>query len=105
MIVWSGHGYLVALMTFLSSLFMEFGVEAIVKDEGYYQRAGWPLAAALCLAGVFSFVAGSALNGDKGEPDAGPRNRHTLFWIPMQWWGPILALIGGVVLVSRGFGA
>lgn len=26
-------------------------------------------------------------------------NIHTLFWIPMQWWGLVLALVGVVVAV------
>ena len=28
------------------------------------------------------------------------RNVHTLFWIPMQWWGVVFALIGLVVAVG-----
>ncbi|GAB2606176.1 transcriptional accessory protein [Pseudactinotalea suaedae] len=27
------------------------------------------------------------------------RNIHTLFWIPMQWWGVVYALIGVVVAI------
>ncbi len=28
------------------------------------------------------------------------RRRHTLFWIPMQYWAPVLGLIGVIVLIS-----
>ena len=38
MIIWSGHGYLVAVFVFGASFLMEYTTEAVFKDENFYQR-------------------------------------------------------------------
>lgn len=34
-LIWKGHGYLVALSTFVASLLMELGVESMKGDDDY----------------------------------------------------------------------
>lgn len=99
MIVWSGHGYLVAIYVFVMSLVTEFAIEAIMKDDSYYQDAGWPIALALIIAGALSWATGSALK-KAGDDSDSPRS-HSLFFVPMQWWGPVLAVIAIAVFISR----
>jgi hypothetical protein len=111
MIVWSGHGYLVAVAVFVLSLGMEVATEAHFQDDSYYQREGWPLALALILAGIFSLELGRRLNRPGGrvlidretgaEVHTTPGNHHRLFFIPMQYWGPILFIGGLAVWVAR----
>jgi hypothetical protein len=60
------------------------------------------------LAGVALGFTGVRLNRNTDrrlvDPKTGRdvivRRRHTLFWIPMQYWAPVLALIGVIVLIS-----
>ena len=98
MIIWKGHGYLVAVFTFVASLLMELASESVTGDDGYYQREGLPLAGALTIAAVLSAVVGTILR--RGNV---PLGRNTLFWIPMQAWGPILLLLATGVYVTRTF--
>lgn len=99
MLLWRGHGYLVAVFTFVSSLLMELATESMQHDDDYYQREGLPLAVALTLAGVLSLVVGTALRRDGKVP----LRHHTLFFIPMPAWGPILVALGVGVYVTRTF--
>lgn len=60
------------------------------------------------LAGIAVWFTGVRLNRETDrrllDPKTGKevvvRRRHTLFWIPMQYWAPVLALIGVAVLIS-----
>lgn len=99
MIIWRGHGYLVALLTFVASLLAELVTESVTGDDGAYQREGLPLAAALALAGALSTVIGTVLR----RGGRVPLRAHTLFFIPMQAWGPILFVLAVGVYVTRTF--
>ena len=108
MIIWSGHGYLVAVLVFVVSLLMELGTESAFGDEAFYQREAWPLASALLIAGALSFAIGLALNRERIRVDpitldefVVPPGNHSLFFIKMQWWGPILLVISVIVFVQR----
>ncbi|HEX7186242.1 MAG TPA: hypothetical protein VF756_30735 [Thermoanaerobaculia bacterium] len=93
MIIWSEWGFLVAVIVFVSSLLMEIAVESRFNDDSYYQTQAWPLALALVIAGAICWFWGKGLN------QAG--SRHRLFFIPMQYWGPILGVIAVVVFFTR----
>ena len=54
MVIWSGHGYLVAVAVFGMSLLMELATERAFHDDNYYQREWWPLFTALALAACIS---------------------------------------------------
>lgn len=78
---------------------MELATESVTGDHGYYQREGLPLTGALCLAGALCLVAGTVLRRG-GQV---PLRAHTLFFIPMQAWAPILVALGVGVYVARTF--
>jgi hypothetical protein len=98
MIIWAGHGYLVAVFVFVASLLMELASESVTHDSEYYQREGLPLAGALAIAAVLSLVVGLAL-----RRGAAPGRKHTLFFIPMPVWGPLLLALAVGVYVTRTF--
>jgi hypothetical protein len=110
-IVWHGHGYLVAIFTFVSSLAVELATETITGDDNYYQEKAWPFLIAMTLAGVLSYIVGRALNGrvggrtgidaETGKSVANSGPVHSLFFIRMEWWGPILSACGIAVAVYR----
>jgi hypothetical protein len=94
MIIWSGHGYLVAVIVFLSSLAMEFATESAAGNDRFYQQSVWALPAAFLMAAVLTFVVERAIS-------ARSTDRHTLFFIPMKWWPLVLAGLAVVVLSYR----
>lgn len=98
MIIWRGWGFLVAVFVFGCSLVMELVTESVMRDDTYYQQQAWPLTSAIALAGLLSWFVGSALNRRGGRTVVDQATgetltiggRHDFFFIPMQYWGPIL---------------
>jgi hypothetical protein len=112
MIIWTGRGFLVAVLVFLLSLGAEWGVESAFGDDSYYQLHAWPLALALFTSGVISWLLGNHFNNQKGrvviDKETGQEMviggpNHTLFFIKMQYWGPILMLIAASLFFFRPF--
>ncbi len=111
MLIWNGKGYLIAVAAFISALGAEYLSESYFADQNYYQAHGWPLAAALLAAGIISWFLGSYLHakGSRTVIDKATGQEMTvggddaLFFVPMRYWGPILAVTAAAVLVYRGF--
>ncbi|MHB8899947.1 MAG: hypothetical protein ACYC6Y_14465 [Thermoguttaceae bacterium] len=107
MIVWNGLGFLVAVIVFGCSLAFNFAFN-VWLGEGYYDTHKWPFAISLLLSAIICWFLGSALRKrnsqtviDKatGEEMVLDRSNHSLFFIPIHLWGPILAVAGCIVLV------
>jgi ATP/ADP translocase len=106
MIIWSGLGFLVAAITFLLLLIAEYVTESLFRDEAYYQAHGWPKLLAFFLAAMVIWPLGKYLNSKQGkimiEKETGKevliKPKHSLFLIPMEYWGPILLALGIIFL-------
>jgi hypothetical protein len=96
MVIWSGHGYLVAVIVFLSSLGTEFITERANHDDEFYQRSSWALPTALAVAGIVTAIVARWL---PDEPFAKP----SLFFIKIQWWPVILLVLALGVYLYRAF--
>jgi hypothetical protein len=102
MIIWSGLGFLVAVITFLLLLTAEYATESLFQDESYYQAHGWPKLLAFFLAAVVVWPLGKFLNRRQGkvviEKETGKevlvKPNHSLFFIRIEYWGPILLILG-----------
>ena len=100
MIIWSGLGFLVVIFAFGCSLVMNLLISPLF-GHGYYQTHAWPLAFALVVAGVLTWFVGNALNRRRGkiyiDKETGRevqlRTNHSLFFIKMHYWGPILLVL------------
>lgn len=102
--IWSGWGILVVLYG-LAGLFV-----GTVIGQAAHLKSGQLIAIGICeiLAGVALWFTGVRLNGQPArqlvDPKTGQnvvlRRRNTLFWIPMQYWTPVLMLIGVIVIVN-----
>ncbi|GJD95871.1 hypothetical protein [Methylobacterium iners] len=110
MIIWSGWGALTALIAGAAL----FG--SILLDPAL-ARLGVPTPTGVVLvwvaAAVLNWILGTRLNNRPGRELVDPRTgqvvvlrpRHTLFWIPMQYYSVLLLLIGALaVLGSLGGG-
>lgn len=108
MIIWSGFGILVFVFAIGCSLAVNLLVSPLFGDE-YYRTHGWPLALALAVAGALSWRVGKALNRRRAkvfiDKDTGAEvvvgPSHTLFFIKMQHWGPILIAMAFASLFLR----
>jgi hypothetical protein len=99
MIVWAGRGFLIVLVFII---FMFLGNSIFPKG-----MADYAIAFAGLLSAIFSWFAGIAWNtksdrivtDDKtGEKFLLKGGGHTLFWIPMQYWGIILTVLSIIIL-------
>ena len=106
MIIWQGAGFIVAVVAFAMLLIMELSVEALFKDDKYYQTHGWPKLAAFFIAGLIVFFIGRYFNKKQGrvlvEKDTGRevvlKSKHSLFFINVEYWSYILFALGFVFL-------
>lgn len=102
MIIWDGLGFLVAVITFGCLLAMELIVESAFHDDRYYQGHGWPKLLGFVVAAALVGVLGLLLRRRQGrvliDPQTGGEvivgRHHTLFFIPVEYWAPILVATG-----------
>jgi hypothetical protein len=101
MIIWSGLGFLVVVFVFVFGFFF--------YDKGTWMSSNAPLAYTLLLAGLASGILGGLLNkyGGKTFIDKATgkqvtfRRSHSLFFIPIFFWGPILIVCGIYLLIKK----
>jgi hypothetical protein len=109
MIIWSGWGFLVAVIVFATSLAMEFVTEALVGDNRFYQVQAWPLALALTISGVIIWKVGIHFQArgaqvviDKATgQELTLAGEHRFFFVPMHYWGPVLIAFAVLPLILR----
>ena len=102
MIIWKCWGILVVLITPAVMVIFQGIVGAAFGDPQFYKTHDWPKGAALLLSGIAVYFTGRYFNGKPGsvliDKAAGRevtfRHVHSMFFIPMEYWGFILAAIG-----------
>lgn len=107
MIIWNGKGFLVAVFVFGCSLAANFITNSVVGNDQYWDQHKWPLGISLLVAAALSWYTGHYLATRRAktliDKETGKEvvlaPYHALFFIRMHWWGPILAIIGVVVIV------
>ena len=104
MIIWSGWGWLVAVIAFGCLVLTELVVEGVTKDESYYQAHGWPKLLAFWIAAVLVFILArfsarspgkTVIDKDTGKEIVLGKN-HALFFIPIRFWPIVLGVLGAV---------
>src|SRR5262245_10529655 len=92
-LVWRGIGFLAPVVLIAGGLVGFFLCQAAnVPDTATF----WGGIVGVVLGGAAVWLVGRRLNRD-----ASPKP-HSLYWIPMEYWGPILALIGVIIFVGIG---
>ena len=100
MIVWSGRGAAVPVITFACLLLTELSTRAYFQDDHYYQAHGWPklvaFAASAVIVGALSIQREGELSAD--HPAAVKRSffrsGDSLFFVPARLWPLILLGLG-----------
>lgn len=105
-ITWTGKGFLVAVFTFGFSLIANLISNSVTGSGAYWDTHKWPLAVSLFVSAVACLFVGRFFQNRNAQVLIDPKTgkevvlqkSHTLFFIPMTWWGLILAVLGLVAL-------
>jgi hypothetical protein len=108
MIVWRGWGFAVALIVLVACIVANLLANTL-GGKGYFEAHAWPLASALIIAGPLIWLTDILLSRGPSrvlvDEKTGERvalaKKHDFFFIPMRWWGAVVAVIGIVLLVTR----
>lgn len=101
MIVWSGRGFLLVIVFIISMiLFVN-----ILPDQ--YSDLSFVLA--FFITGAFAWFIGKKWNEVEGRTMIDKASgqeititpNHSLFWIKMQYWGPICGILGLIILIQN----
>ena len=108
MILYSGLGFLVfvffiAPLVIVGPILGHFGIDFLRSPSW------WPLHSLMILGAILTFVVGSLLNRkmledttfEKSGPVRVLRPRHTLYYIRMEYWGPIVLIIYFALIAYR----
>ena len=105
-IIWTGKGFLVAVFVLGFSLAANLICNSVTGDKAYWDAHKWPFAVSLFAAAAACWIVGRFLQFAKAQVLRDLRTgkvvvlqrSHTFFWIPMTWWGLILAVLGLIAL-------
>jgi len=98
MIVWKGWGILsvlVAAATFFAGAYIG---DALIGSAPHSSGVRYGAAFGLAIGAVVNWFIGRSLNQPKREAAAGVFNRHSLFFVPMEYWSIALLLVSIVSL-------
>jgi hypothetical protein len=105
--IWRGWGVLVVVVGYLGLLAGQLIGTAIDGPAGYDQNGQWVVGLGLlAAAGVLWPIARRQNSGERVviDKETGQevvvRPGHALFFIPMQYWSPIWAAIGVLLIVG-----
>ena len=104
MIVWSGLGFLGALIPFVTAIVAVFLANAVF-GHGYGAMHMWPLAMGVLIGAGLVYLLSVRLDAPGRlliDPATGQRvmmkSSHTLFWIPLKWIALLAAVVGLLLL-------
>ncbi len=94
-VVWSGRGYLTLIVWVVCVFLFVF-----VLPEAY--RNSYAPAIATFTTGIFNWFFGNKWNIQQAKIEVDEetgqqylyKNQHTFFWVPMQYWGLVLSIVG-----------
>jgi hypothetical protein len=96
MVIWTGWGIVAGLIWVACLAATQFGVDQIYEN-GFYTANLWPKLLATTVSAPIIWFVGKAMNGAPTEEQRAHGARHTLFWIPVEYWGPLFLVIGVVM--------
>jgi len=108
MIIWKGWGVLAILIPLICSLLAQLAFDSLSGD-GFYKESDWAMPLVISLSSILVFVVGYKLNNKQGRILIDPENNeqvelketHSMFWIPLQYWGIIVFVISAWMYVAN----
>jgi hypothetical protein len=99
MIIWKGWGILSLLLAVVGVL---GGVALGGGVFGSREAGRYAVVAGLVVAAAVNWFIGRSLNQPRGDANAGVLNRHSLFFIPMEWWSAIMLVCAVLFYLNLG---
>lgn len=104
MIIWNGLGILVVLIAGLMMAAVDGSAGALGLALTKAQSNGIGIVLAGLLVGAWGVFlrrrpARVLIDKESGE-EVALRPRHSLFWIPVLYWGPILLVLGAALTIK-----
>ncbi len=101
MIIWKGLGFIVPIIGLVAFFVTQLALDAAFGDD-FYTSNGWPKLVGAFLAAGLIFLASRLLGKPTGkifiDKETGQeiemRKTHSLFFIPILYWAPIVLLLG-----------
>ena len=104
MVVWTGWGILAGII-WGAGLFLTQLVVDGAYAPGYYTAHVWPKIVATAIPAPVIWVVGRVMNGNPGSRKRETTGaRHTLFFVPMEYWGSLFLGIGIVIALVHAVG-
>lgn len=108
MVVWKGWGLLIVGFLFMFVLPIELLVEHYF-GAGQYKALAWPIPLVFLLSAIPTTFVGMKLNNKPArvliDPETNEKvelkREHSLFWIPMQYWGIILVILSTLIYLRN----
>jgi hypothetical protein len=98
MVIWSGLGFIVGLIGFLSLVLTQRVSQALTADPRFYQDHRWLVLVAMSIAALLTYLFYVLLaRRDNASPGT---SRHSLFFVPVKWWPGIFLVIGVAMLFA-----
>ena len=109
MLIWKRWGILAIVIGFGSLVMTQLLVDAVWGEGTYTADSGLWAGVGSLLGGAVTLAVGLRLNR-WARTEEGPwlpisqlpyRERHTLFWVPMEYWGALLTMLGLIMIIGR----
>jgi hypothetical protein len=108
MIIWQGLGFLVVVIAFSCALIANL-ISNAAGGERYFDTHKWPLGVSLLVSALICWYIGDHLHHRPGRVvidkktgrEFAIKKSHTLFFIPMHWWGAILAVFALMAFAAK----
>ena len=100
-LIWRGWGILAFLIPFVFLILAQLGLDLIYSQNYYTLHSSEIAPLALLLSTPLIYFIGNKLNNKPGklliDPETNEevilKEKHDLFWIPLQYWSFIIATI------------
>ncbi len=110
MVVWTGFGFLIAIIGFGALIGTEIVIENIAGNESFYQDDLWVIFFGMVVAAAITHFLNKTILLPKSKvvldketkEEILLRNEHSLFFIAAKWW-PVIFIGIGVVFAIRSF--
>jgi len=110
MIIWSRWGVVVFLILMTVMISVQLVAESVTGNSSYWQDNSYLLTLSFFISGVSCWFLGKWMNKPKAEKKyidketkqevSFPQRKHTFFFIPVEYWGPIFLVIGVICLFA-----
>lgn len=107
--IWSGLGFLVVVIVYVSSFISELITREVTGDLDYYQNNHTPFYISIFVSCSIIYFLGQWLNTRKAKTYIDKatgeeivfKNNHSFFFIRMEYWGIIICIVVTALIIKE----